>query len=651
MASGAPATEPVVVEMVSKDATSDADEMSITESKIRAKIAEMRDMLEGGRVMSVARDPETAYGQSNLAFKDLSFSIEVGTKVKTNQVILTPSSGAYAAGSMVAIMGPSGCGKTTLLDMLAGKKTAPYTGEVFLNGKPRDRLFPRVTSYVAQHDVMPPYCTVAEAIEFNHRLRVDSGRVGNQLRWMFVDEALTMFGLETVRDSIIGDERVRGISGGQKRRVTLARGFVGGSQIVFCDEPTSGLSATDAEVCVRAMCAASRKQGVTFVVVIHQPRVEVVAMFSHLTLITSNPGRIVYNGAFADAAEYFAAAGSPVPANCNPADFLLDVITPGVVGNRSDELADRYRDGQACEVDTAVAASVSAGGKSPLEVLREMQEKRSKLFGHVEIKDSVYSVSLCTQIATLFKRRMTLTRRDKNLLRVRFGMSTMQGLIVGVAFMDIGKKLPVQQLSFLFMLLQMGALSNMVVMPEMIAQRLVFKFETSDALYGTTAAVLVDTAVNNTLAVAANFITSIIMYALSGLEWSDFGLLYFWSLLCFVTMINYFKIIAAVAPAAAQALQVAMPGLMLIILFNNFFVNHATAPAFMRWALYVSPMAWTIEQIITGIHGADPDLVQLYGYDSSDAQTATAVTVLVVELILFQLISLVCLRYFNNPKR
>ena len=138
------------------------------------------------------------------------------------------------------------------------------------------------------------------------------------------------------------------------------------------------------------MCAASRKQGVMFVVVIHQPRVEVVAMFSHLTLITSNPGRIVYNGAFADAAEYFAAAGSPVPANCNPADFLLDVITPGVVGNRSDELADRYRDGQAREVDTAVAASVSAGGKSPLEVLREMQEKRSKLFGHVEIKDSVY---------------------------------------------------------------------------------------------------------------------------------------------------------------------------------------------------------------------------------------------------------------------
>jgi ABC-type multidrug transport system ATPase subunit len=90
---------------------------------------------------------------------------------------------------------------------------------------------------------------------------------------MYVEEILSFFGLLSVKDSFIGDDTVRGISGGQKRRVTLARGFVAGSQIVFADEPTSGLSATDAELCVRAMTAASRKMGTAFVVVIHQPRV------------------------------------------------------------------------------------------------------------------------------------------------------------------------------------------------------------------------------------------------------------------------------------------------------------------------------------------------------------------------------------------
>ena len=165
---------------------------------------------------------------------------------------------------------------------------------------PSDRLYPRVTSYVPQQDVMPAYWTVAEAVEFNHRLRIEAGDMPNHVRRKFVEEILSFFGLLSVKDSYIGDESVRGISGGKRRRVTLARGVVGGSQIVFADEPTSGLSATDAELCVRAIAAASRKQGVTFVVIIHQPRVEVAAMFDHLTLITSHPGGVVYNGLFSE---------------------------------------------------------------------------------------------------------------------------------------------------------------------------------------------------------------------------------------------------------------------------------------------------------------------------------------------------------------
>lgn len=77
----------------------------------------------------------------------------------------------------------------------------------------------------------------------------------------------------------------------------------------------------------------------------------------------------------------------------------------------------------------------------------------------------------------------------------------------------------------------------------------------------------------------------------------------------------------------------------------------AHACAATRRALYISPMAWTIEQIITGIYGDDPTLIALYGYDSSDAQTATALAVIITEAILFQVISLVCLRYFNNILR
>ena len=101
-----------------------------------------------------------------------------------------------------------------------------------------------------------------------------------------------------------------------------------------------------------------------------------------------------------------------------------------------------------------------------------------------------------------------------------------------------------------------------------------------------------DTVVNNTLAIIGNFITSVMIFAFSGFEWSNFGILYFWSFMSFMTMTNFFKVVAAVTPTPANALQVAMPGLMLMILFNNFFVTKATAPPYMKWAIYISPMAW-----------------------------------------------------------
>ena len=116
-------------------------------------------------------------------------------------------------------------------------------------------------------------------------------------------------------------------------------------------------------------------------------------------------------------------------------------------------------------------------------VLQDIRVLRGKLFEMQEVKESLFSVPLRSQISTLMRRRLTLTLRNKTQLKTRFGMSILQGLIVGVAFLDIGKKLPAQQLAFLFMLLQLDALSHLFVMPEVIAQRLVFKLETSAGLY------------------------------------------------------------------------------------------------------------------------------------------------------------------------
>ena len=584
------------------------------------------------------RDAKCAYGTSTLAFKNVAFSLADGRRILDNV------SGSYSCGEMAAIMGPSGSGKTTLLDIIAGKKTTAYTGEVFLNGSPRDELFARLTSYVPQQDILPAHLTVYEAVKFVHELRVETA-MSEREREEAVLQTLELLGLREIKDQLIGDARVRGISGGQKRRVTLARGLAGGSQIVFADEPTSGLSSTDAETVTRAMCLAAKRMGVIFVTVIHQPRAEVADMFDSLILLTSSPGRCVYNGAFADAASYFAAAGSPVPSRANPADFFLDVITPGAHGERSNHFAALYEEKQAGVVAARVAALLEAPKKSPMDVLRETAKVSG--LSPEDVHESPIAARFATQLRVLMKRKLTITRRNKTGLRLRFGVSLMQGLIVGMAFYGIGDKLPVQQLSFFFMLLQMGALANMAIMPELIETRLQLKLEQSDALYSSGASIVTQSAVNNALAIAGNFITSIIMFSFSKISWSNFGILYGWGLLSFMTVTNYLRVIAAVAPSPSESVQAAMPGLLLFILFNNFFVNRATAPAFMKWLIYVSPMAWAIEQIVTGIYGENAELVALYGYDGSDARTVTAVGVLLCEMAFFQTLEIFLLKRTN----
>merc|ERR1719188_1972697 len=102
-------------------------------------------------------------------------------------------------------------------------------------------------------------------------------------------KALADLGLLEVKDEYIGDKSVRGISGGQRRRVSLACGFAAFPQIMFCDEPTSGLSSTDAEACVKYMRLIAHKYNISITVVIHQPRLEVTKLFDDLLLLTAQP--------------------------------------------------------------------------------------------------------------------------------------------------------------------------------------------------------------------------------------------------------------------------------------------------------------------------------------------------------------------------
>lgn len=133
---------------------------------------------------------------------------------------------------------------------------------------------------------------------------------------------------------------IRGISGGQKRRVSLGKGLITGPMCVFLDEITSGLSATDSVLVIQGLKNFKQALKATIICVIHQPRLSVFNKFDNLILLSA--GKMVYQGEVKKALKYFENLGYKLPELTNPADYYLDIITPDAPGANPDLFISHY---------------------------------------------------------------------------------------------------------------------------------------------------------------------------------------------------------------------------------------------------------------------------------------------------------------------
>jgi len=627
---------------------------TMIEKRMREHPAELAKVT--GEEGDISRDPITAYGQSTLTFRDVSFSIKLPDG--STQLILAPTSGHFEPGTLVALMGPSGCGKTTLLDILAGKKTAAYEGTVHVNGKPRDDLWSRISSYVPQQDIMPATWTVREAVLFNHRLKnVLPKHVKEDSRSEIVDMLLADLGLGHVMDTKIGDATVRGISGGQKRRVTLARGFANRAQIMFADEPTSGLSATDAEACVRLMRLMAKKAGITIIVVIHQPRIEVANLFDHLMLFTSNPGRCVYNGSMKSAIAHWEAVGYPVPQFANPSDHFLDTVTPGTLTDHADDFLQYFDEYQKPAVEALVSANIDKQGLSPSELLEHLRERAEETLGSIPpVRNSKYACSFRQQLVYVFSRKLTLDLRSKKGIMTEYVMSLFKAIIMGVGFMGIGSKPAQLQLAFIYMLILSVAMSGMQKMPQLVDERTVMKMETSDALYTELAYIISVASINTFFSVGANLVFVAVMFLFSGMSFAMFGPMILWATLAYICFDSLFSLIAAIAKDSQSAQTTALPFLLLFVIYNGFSITKSACPAFMQWAIHISPAAYAIEAMAITNEKLTTGVIQeqwvqvnkLYEYKDD---RVLAVVVFMGLIVICRIGQFICLQRLNKIQR
>ncbi|KAI8604700.1 putative ABC transporter [Dissophora ornata] len=265
---------------------------------------------------------------ATLMFKQMSYT--VGGKE-----VLRDVSGLVRPGQVMAIMGASGAGKTSLLDILARRnKSGNIEGHIYVNGRTvSNQEYKRVVGYVDQEDTLMPTLTVYETILYSALLRLPRDMSYDAKRYR-VMETMSELGILGIKDMRIGASGQRSISGGEKRRVSIACELVTSPSILFLDEPTSGLDSYNAYNVVECLVTLARNYNRTVICTIHQPRSNIFAQFDQLVLMAK--GHLVYSGETMLLNAHLKSLGHPCPEGYNMADYMLDLtMFTGKSANRN----------------------------------------------------------------------------------------------------------------------------------------------------------------------------------------------------------------------------------------------------------------------------------------------------------------------------
>eukprot|EP00249_Psilotum_nudum_P014606 c24911_g2_i1 orf=4-2430(-) len=266
-----------------------------------------------------------------LAFVDVKYKVVLKPQAKwrrqlaIEKEILHGITGSVAPGEMLALMGPSGSGKTTLLNILGGRihgNSNSPTGIITYNNQTYNKSLKSRLGFVTQDDILYPHLTVRETLIYAALLRL-SNNLTQQEKIERAEKVIEMLKLGKCRDTIIGTALLRGVSGGERKRVCIGHEILIDPSVICLDEPTSGLDSTTALHTIRLLQNIAIQGGRTVITTIHQPSSRLFHMFDKLILLAE--GHPIYFGQARDAMNYFRSIGFSPLIPMNPAEFLLDL--------------------------------------------------------------------------------------------------------------------------------------------------------------------------------------------------------------------------------------------------------------------------------------------------------------------------------------
>jgi ABC-type multidrug transport system ATPase subunit len=584
--------------------------------------------------------------------------LDVDYKVPTKH-ILKGISGRVHPGEMCALMGASGAGKSTLLDVIAARKSkGEISGQILFNGEERSIGIMRQTAYVMQDNVHIPVLTVRETLQFAARLRMDM--LNEKVREARVQKVLDMLGLDHVSDTLVGGEDIRGISGGQLKRLSIGVEIVNLPDLIFLDEPTSGL---DSAIAYECMCAVRNlaNQNRTVITTIHQPSPQTYGLFDKLLLMAN--GRVVYFGAANEAISFFVNSpyGFEYVRGTNPADYVISVAGSFVRSQEGefvsgDALADYYEGSQnnrtfqeniemAIQLDKAAVTNYDAGD------------------------DREFPQTLLSQILTLSKRQAVKTIKQRRPTVAAFIRHILVAAFYGSVYYNLDKTQITDRMALLFFVLLFMVLGHQQSMPIIFEERLLFYRERGAKAVCTTAYWIASTVMMVPLTLINTLVYAAILYSMTGLNDGDGCFGYFYFIVFTTSLCGFFlcQFIAAATPSQQAAISSFPAFLFFFIAFAGFIIRLPTLQSYLTWAPAITFLRWSFQGLIINEFDDNSNIqlspsgtpqAEAQAYDSfmhdlgfEDYERWDSIYVILANMVFFRIITFLAMKYINFEQR
>ncbi|KAL4859144.1 ABC transporter G family member 9 [Chlorella vulgaris] len=548
------------------------------------------DPLMASAVAMFALDKSPSRKGVRIDFSNVCFTVR-DRSTKNELQLLKSVTGTVAANRLTVVMGSSGAGKTTLLDVLACNLFGGgvVSGEVLVNGAPRRASeFAKISSYVLQRDVLLASSTVRECITVAALLKLPRTLPYNE-KIARVDAILRELELEGCQHTLIGDDllNIKGISGGQRRRVSVGIELVKSPKVLFLDEPTSGL---DSEMAVSLIDTLVKlaAEGTTICTTIHQPNSMITSNFDFFMLL--HAGSTVYFGPWAECVDYFAGHSCPCPQYVNPTDYYMSVLK-----ERGDDLEHQRRISTTDLEALSLTADDSHMNGGKLTAAEQEAEDQAVL-------QPAPKVAWWYQVYVLMGRMARMLWRNPVMFMSETAQYVFMGLFIGLIYLQLNDSLATgvsdRAASMWFAMAVLSFTPSYTAAVVWDRDRLLLRRESQQGMYSVTAWFAARTATILPMEVMETALFCVLMYFMVGYYLNVVNFLVFLAAFCLFQLISESigLMCAIVTPSSTYAILILTFILLFLLSFSGFIV--ADVPVYFRWISKISYLTYAYAAVV-----------------------------------------------------